>query len=63
MASFCSTSASPDAPVSHISFVKKEEEAVGEEVEVAEAGTEPEVITEAKAEEGEAAKAKKSEDS
>jgi len=55
------TSMSPDTPVSHISFVKKEEEAVGEEVEVVEDGTEPEVITEAKAEEGEAAKGKKSE--
>lgn len=40
----------PDAVVSHISFVKKEEEAVGEEAEVAPDGSEPEVITEAKAE-------------
>ncbi len=40
--------AEPDTPVSHISFVKKEEEAVGEEVDVAATGEEPEVITEAK---------------
>ena len=40
----------PETPVTHISFVKKEEEAVGEEVEVTPEGTEPEVITEAKAE-------------
>ncbi len=40
--------ADPATPVSHISFVKKEEEAVGEEVEVVAAGEEPEVITEAK---------------
>ena len=57
------TSANPDTPVSHISFVKKEEEVVGEEVEVAADGTEPEVITEAKAEEGKAATDKKSEGS
>ena len=48
------TRISPDTPVSHISFVKKEEETVGEEVEVVEGAAEPEVITEAKAEEGEA---------
>ncbi len=40
----------PTTPVSHISFVKKEEEAVGEEAEVAPEGAEPEVITEAKPE-------------
>lgn len=40
--------ADPGIPVSHITFVKKEEEAVGEEVEVAATGDEPEVITEAK---------------
>ncbi len=40
----------PDTAVTHISFVKQEEEAVGEEAEVAPAGDEPEVITEAKAE-------------
>jgi len=39
----------PETSVTHISFVKKEEEAVGEEVEVAPDGSEPEVITEAKA--------------
>jgi hypothetical protein len=38
--------------VAHISFVKREEEvAVGEEAEVPTEGAEPEVITEAKAEE------------
>ena len=42
----------PETPLTHISFVKKEEEAVGEEVEVTTDGTEPEVITEAKAEDG-----------
>jgi len=42
----------PETPITHISFVKKEEEAVGEEVEVTTDGTEPEVITEAKAEDG-----------
>ena len=42
----------PDKAVSHISFVKKEEEAVGEEAEVAPDGEEPEVITEAKPEDG-----------
>jgi large subunit ribosomal protein L25 len=45
----------PDTPVAHVSFVKREEEVVGEEAEVpAEAG-EPEVITEAKAEDAEEA--------
>ena len=53
----------PGTPVSHISFVKKEEEIVGEEVEVAEGAGEPEVITEAKPGEGEASKDKKSEES
>ncbi len=49
--------AAQDTPVSHISFVKKEEEVVGEEAEVVPTEGEPEVITEAKAEtEGEAAK-------
>ena len=59
------TPMTPDTPVSHISFVKKEEEVVGEEVEVVEGTGEPEVITETKAEEGEASekKKKKSEDS
>ncbi len=52
----------PDTPVTHISFVKKEEEAVGEEVEVAAEGTEPEVITEAKPEDGDDKKAKESKD-
>ena len=41
-----------DTPVVHISFVKREEEvAVGEEAEVPTEAAEPEVITEAKAEE------------
>ncbi len=40
----------PDKAVTHIAFVKKEEEAVGEEAEVAPEGEEPEVITEAKPE-------------
>ena len=40
----------PETVVSHISFVKKEEEAVGEEVEVVATEGEPEVITEAKPE-------------
>ena len=40
----------PDKAVTHISFVKKEEEAVGEEAEVAPEAGEPEVITEGKAE-------------
>jgi len=52
------TPISPDTPVSHISFVKKEEETVGEEVEVVEGAGEPEVITETKAEEGAASKDK-----
>ncbi len=51
----------PDTFVTHISFVKKEEEAVGEEVEVTPEGTEPEVITEAKAED-DAKQAKESKD-
>jgi large subunit ribosomal protein L25 len=45
----------PETPVAHVSFVKRAEEvAVGEEAEVAVAEGEPEVITEAKPEEGEA---------
>jgi large subunit ribosomal protein L25 len=40
----------PDTPVAHVSFVKRAEEIVGEEAEVP-APAEPEVITEAKAEE------------
>jgi large subunit ribosomal protein L25 len=44
------TNHSPDTPVAHISFVKREEEvAVGEEAEVPTEASEPEVITEAKA--------------
>ncbi len=42
--------AEPDTPVSHVAFVKKEEEVVGEEAEVAPGAAEPEVITEAKPE-------------
>ncbi|MHC4652116.1 MAG: 50S ribosomal protein L25 [Planctomycetota bacterium] len=46
------TDLAADTPVAHISFVKREEEgAVGEEAEVPTEGAEPEVITEAKAEE------------
>jgi large subunit ribosomal protein L25 len=41
----------PDTPVAHVSFVKRAEEVVGEEAEVPAEGAEPEVITEAKAEE------------
>jgi large subunit ribosomal protein L25 len=42
----------PDTPVAHVSFVKREEEAVvGEEAEVAAEAAEPEVISEAKGEE------------
>ena len=52
----------PGTPVTHISFVKKEEEAVGEEVEVEPDGSEPEVITEAKAEDGADDKKKESKD-
>ena len=51
--------ADPDSPVSHITFVKKEEEAVGEEVEVVADGEEPEVITEAKPEDAKDKKDKK----
>ena len=44
-------------PVTHVTFVKREEEAVGEEVEVETTEGEPEVITEAKVEgEGEGGK-------
>ena len=50
--------ADPGTPVSHISFVHKEEEAVGEEVEVTPGEGEPEVITEAKADEAESDKGK-----
>jgi large subunit ribosomal protein L25 len=47
------TDLAPDTPVAHVSFVKREEEvAVGEEAEVPAEAAEPEVITEAKAEEG-----------
>lgn len=42
--------AEPETPVTHVSFVKREEEAVGEEAEVAPDAAEPEVITEAKGE-------------
>jgi large subunit ribosomal protein L25 len=52
----------PETVVTHISFVKKEEEAVGEEAEVAPDGSEPEVITEAKAEDGDGDKKKESKD-
>ncbi len=55
--------AEPDTPVSHITFVKKEEEAVGEEVEVVADGEEPEVITEAKPEDGPGTQDKASEGS
>jgi large subunit ribosomal protein L25 len=51
----------PETVVTHISFVKKEEEAVGEEAEVAPDGSEPEVITEAK-DEGDGDKKKESKD-
>ena len=45
------TNLAPDTPVAHVSFVKREEEvAVGEEAEVPVEGAEPEVISEAKAE-------------
>jgi len=45
------TNLTPDTPVVHISFVKREEEvAVGEEAEVPVDSTEPEVISETKAE-------------
>lgn len=50
--------ANPGTPVSHISFVHKEEEAVGEEVEVTPGEGEPEVITEAKADGAEPDKGK-----
>lgn len=51
--------AGPETPVSHISFVKKEEEVVGEEAEVVPTEGEPEVITEAKdGKEGDGEKAK-----
>ena len=43
--------ADPTTPVTHVSFVKQEEEAVGEEAEIVPAPGEPEVITEAKPEE------------
>jgi len=49
----------PATVVTHISFIKKEEEVVGEEAEVAPAGDEPEVITEAKAEDVDAKKQSK----
>ena len=55
--------ADPETPVSHITFVKKEEEAVGEEVDVAATGDEPEVITEAKPEDGQGTSGKVSEGS
>jgi large subunit ribosomal protein L25 len=51
----------PETVVTHITFVKQEEEAVGEEAEVAPEGSEPEVITEAKAEEAGEGDAKKKE--
>jgi large subunit ribosomal protein L25 len=48
------TAVRPDTLVAHVSFVKREEEAVGEEAAVAAAPAEPEVITARKeAEEGE----------
>ncbi len=49
----------PNAVVTHISFVKKEEEVVGEEAEVTPEGSEPEVITEAKPEDDNAKKESK----
>ena len=55
--------ADPDTPVSHISFIKKEEDAVGEEVDVTPDGEEPEVITEAKPDDTPGAKGKSSEGS
>ncbi len=51
--------AAADTPIAHVSFVHAEE-AVGEEVEVAPGPTEPEVITEAKPEEGKEAESEAS---